>query len=284
MQLAHKTIILTGASGGIGSAIAHQFALQEVNLVLVGRSLAKLYALQRDLPGGPHYLIEADLATTEGRRQFDTQLTELKTQGVSIDGLINNAGHYEFNWFERRGLSDIEQELQLNLITPIEVCHMVLPNMNRPGIILNVGSTFGSIGYPGYSCYCAAKSGLHRFSEALDRELSGLGVRVLYVAPRATRTPLNQPLIVQMNASLGNREDAPETVAEIIAQMFVSETSSRWIGWPEKLFAKINQLLPDVVSRQIRRQFPTLSLYMDEVGHKEPLHLNKSAHHKELFR
>lgn len=269
MQLAHKTILLTGATGGIGSAIAYQFAEQQASLVLVGRSLSKLAAMQRDLPGGPHYFIEADLATEAGRITLKDRLEELKNEQVVLDGLINNAGHYEFGWFERRSRMDIEHELQLNLITPIEVCHMVLGMMNRPGVILNVGSTFGSIGYPGYSCYCASKGGLQRFSEALDREVSGLGVRVLYVAPRATRTALNQPLIVQMNQTLGNHEDAPELVAEVITQMFIKETTRRWIGWPEKLFAKLNQLLPELVSRQIRKQFPTLSIYLDQAGHKE---------------
>ena len=116
-----------------------------------------------------------------------------------------------------------------------------------------MGSTFGSIGYPGYATYCASKSGLQRFSEAMNRELDGTGIKVIYLAPRATHTELNSEAVKQLNRRLGNRSDQPEIVAQYVISMLEKEHNSKWIGWPEKLFARINQLLPSIVSRSIKK-------------------------------
>ena len=137
--------------------------------------------------------------------------------------------------------------------------------INRPGIILNVGSTLGGIGYPGYSAYCAAKSGLYRFSEALSRELDGTGIQVLYLAPRTTDTSLNTESVRRMNQALGNHCDDAKCVAQHFIQVLEKEVSVRWIGWPEKLFVRINQLLPAVVSNAIRKQQETIHHFIRQI-------------------
>ncbi|MDK2721779.1 SDR family NAD(P)-dependent oxidoreductase, partial [Vibrio vulnificus] len=129
------------------------------------------------------------------------------------------AGCNAFAPLSQRSAHELEQELKLNLLTPMLLSQAALSWLSRPGIILNIGSTFGSIGYPGYSSYCAAKAGLHRFSEALDRELTAEEIRVLYLAPRATSTSLNSEAVVQMNQQLGNRSDDPQVVADHIVLM-----------------------------------------------------------------
>ncbi len=180
-----------------------------------------------------------------------------------ISALINNAGSNQFQFLAQRSAESIEREMQLNLMTPIALSQSALGWLKRPGVILNIGSTLGSIGYPGYTAYCASKAGLHRFSEALDRELDGAAIRVLYLAPRTTETELNSPRVVELNQKLGNRSDSPQVVAEHVVQMLEQETAAKWIGWPEKLFARINQVFPRLVSGSIRKQQETIHYFIN---------------------
>ncbi|MFG6245373.1 short chain dehydrogenase, partial [Vibrio diabolicus] len=93
------------------------------------------------------------------------------------------------------------------------------------------------------------------------------GIRALYLAPRATETSLNSDAVNEMNRQLGNKTDSPQVVANHVVTMLEKEISAKWIGWPEKLFARINQLLPSVVSSAIRKQQETIHQYVNRVSH-----------------
>ncbi len=124
--------------------------------------------------------------------------------------------------------------------------------------IVNVGSVFGAIGYPGNAAYSAAKFGLRGFSEALRRELSGSTVRVLHVAPRTTRTAINSRAVEALNLELGVAIDSPETVAAWIRERLDRELADGTLGWPERLFVKLNALLPRLVDGALRKQMPAI--------------------------
>ncbi len=255
MDLKRKRVLLTGASGGIGQAMAIELASAGAHLFLVGRHHEKLEAVRATLPEPEkHVIFPADLTCEADLERLNHTGNQLNQSGEGIDIVINNAGVNEFNLLANRTIASVQQELNVNLLAPMLVSKMALNWLNRPGIILNIGSAFGGIGYPGYSVYCSAKAGMYRFSEALDRELDGSGIRVLYVAPRATDTDLNSSLVKQMNQELGNRSDSPQTVAKLVIKSLKHETASRWIGWPEKLFVRVNQIFPAVVAQSIRRQ------------------------------
>ncbi|MDE1329729.1 SDR family oxidoreductase [Vibrio aestuarianus] len=268
MDLQGKHVLLTGASGGIGHELALALEEKGATLLLVARNIEKLQALRQSLSNpDAHHCLSVDLSTADGLdklKQMCRQLDNLKR----IDVVINNAGINQFCFLAQRSSASIEQEIHLNLTMPILLSQAALSWLNRPGIILNIGSTFGSIGFPGYSSYCAAKSGVQRFSEALDRELDGSGLRVLYLAPRATNTSLNDPLVEQMNKQLGNASDSPQVVAQHAIKILEKEQASHWIGWPEKLFAKLNQLFPSLVSQSIRKQQDTIHHYINRVHGK----------------
>ena len=151
--------------------------------------------------------------------------------------------------------------LDINLLSPILLCQEMLPLLGKQAVarIINIGSTFGSIGYPGFSAYCASKFGLRGFTEALRRELDGSAVQVSYIAPRATRTELNSDAVVAMNAELGTAMDDPDAVAAAVIRSIVgSRRSDQYIGWPEKLFVRINALLPGLVDNSLRKQLPVI--------------------------
>ncbi len=269
MQLQDKRILLTGASGGIGQEIALALEAKGAKLVLVSRSRNKLEAVRNSLAfPEKHNIIAADLATDEGLQNLKQECLNLSHQDQRIDVLINNAGSNQFSFLAQRSGLSIEQEMRLNLMVPILLSQASISWINRPGIVLNIGSTFGSIGFPGYTTYCAAKSGLQRFSEALDRELDGTGIRALYLAPRATNTSLNNSFVNKMNEELGNKSDSPQLVAHYVVDMLENEITSRWIGWPEKLFARINQIFPGLVSHSIHKQQETIHHFINQVQGK----------------
>lgn len=264
MDISDSTILLTGATGGIGQAIAHTLASRGARLILVGRNEVCLNTLQSLLPNPHlHHVLVADITSTTGLMAIATLARNIS----KVDVLINNAGSNDFTLLTHKPPIQINEELHLNLVAPILLCQSALTWLKQPGIILNMGSTFGSIGYPGYTTYCAAKAGLHRFTEALDRELFATGIRALYLAPRATETALNSEAVNAMNRKLGNKMDTPQIVAEHVVTMLEKEIAAKWIGWPEKLFARMNQLLPSVVSSAIRKQQETIQQYLNRVNH-----------------
>lgn len=264
MNIKDSKILLTGATGGIGQSIATELANRGATLILVGRKEEKLIALKASLVNPEsHDVLVADITTTDGLNA----VRELARQKQKVDALINNAGSNDFSLLSHKRPTQIEADIQLNLVAPMLLCQSALSWLKQPGVILNIGSTFGSIGYPGYTSYCAAKAGLHRFTEALDRELFATGIRALYLAPRATETSLNSDIVNELNQKLGNKTDSPQVVALHVVTMLEKEISAKWIGWPEKLFARINQLLPNVVSSAIRKQQETIHHYVNRVSH-----------------
>lgn len=255
MNLQQKRILLTGATGGIGAEIAAKLAEQGAYLVLVGRNQVALDKLKNSLNNSDKHLsIQVDLAETESIKTIDSICKAWKQQGIKIDAVINNAGTNTFAYLAQQNSTDIERETHLNLMVPILLSQKALSWLQTPGIILNIGSTFGAIGYPGYSSYCATKAGVHRFTEAMQRELTGTGIQMLYLAPRATDTKLNDQRVTELNQLLGNKTDSPAFVADEVIATLKAETKNRWLGWPEKLFVRINQLFPSIVSASIRKQ------------------------------
>jgi len=157
----------------------------------------------------------------------------------------------------------IAELIGLNVTATLQLTHRLLPMLRRRerAVVLNLGSTFGSIGYPGFSAYCASKFALRGFSEALRRELADTHVRVLYVAPRATRTTMNGDAIIAMNADLGVTMDDPSVVASAVVKALRHEREEVYLGWPERLFVRLNQLLPRRVDQALRKQLPVIKRF-----------------------
>ena len=177
-----------------------------------------------------------------------------------IDILINLAGVMDFVRFDEQDPGMIQRLIQVNVEAPLQMSRCVLPQMveRRHGRIVNIGSMFGSIGFPCFSAYSASKFALRGFSQALRRELIGSGVGVTYVSPRAVRTPFNPPAVHRM-AGLGMMHmDDPQWVVEKIVHAIEKEKDEAYLGFPESLFARVNAVLPGVVGRAIIKQVPAL--------------------------
>lgn len=258
-----KTVLVTGASGGIGRLVAERLALHKATVLLVGREQQALSETHARIigNGGNAEIIVADLLAPEGRELVVNTCLSLP---AGLYGLVNSAGVNHFALLEDQTDNMLQTQVNLNLVVPMLLVRSLLPALGKEqgARILNIGSTFGSIGYPGYTAYCASKFGLRGFNEALRRELSGSGIRVLYFAPRATSTRLNPDNVVAMNRELGNAMDNPESVAEVAENIFINGTPDQlFFGWPEKLFARVNQLLPGIVDNALAKQLPVIKRY-----------------------
>lgn len=258
MKLENAKILITGASGGIGKALSHALAEQNAFLVLHGRNESQLEQLKASLPyPDRHQIIVADLTQTADR----AMLLQHPALNAGIDVLINNAGTNEFAWLEDQTETQIERQLHVNVQAPVLLTKAMLPHLNKPALIMNIGSSLGSIGYPGYSVYCATKFAIRGFSEALNRELAGSGIKVLYFAPRATQTSINSDAVNAMNKELGTKSDTAESVAREVVTALQKEIKRRWLGWPEGLFVRINGLIPQLVDNAIIKQLPVIAKF-----------------------
>ncbi|WP_430458521.1 SDR family oxidoreductase [Rheinheimera sp.] len=259
MELHGKTVLLTGASGGIGQAIALQLAAAGARLVLVARNTARLATLQAELVAkhpADHQIFSADLTNAQERQDLLAFVRDLQ----GIDLLINNAGISQFGLVAQQ---DYATQLSTNLLMPMLLTQTLLPELQRKSaaMIVNVGSAFGSIGYPGFTGYSASKFGLRGFTEALKRELSDSAVQVLYFAPRATDTAINSDAVVAMNRELGNQSDSPALVAAALVQQIQQNQARRFIGWPEQLFVRVNAVLPGIVDKALAAKLAVIRRY-----------------------
>lgn len=256
MQLEDRICLVTGATGGIGWALCHALAQAGAKLVLTGRNAEQLQALRSELASQQVLdLVVADQLDSDALAGLVRRAAQ---HGVNT--LVNLSGVNQLALFEDLGTSALADMITLNLLAPMNLSQQLLPHLREAGdgLIVNVGSAFGSIGYPGYVAYCASKSGLRGFSEALRRELSDSDVEVLYVAPRATATAMNAGGANDLNAALGNRTDAPAWVAQQILKAMDKRRKVSFLGWPEKFFVKLNGLLPLMVDGSLVKQLPTV--------------------------
>lgn len=254
MDCRGRHVLLTGATGGIGQAIAMELDRAGAQLTLVGRNQARLTDLKVRLSGA-HRVLLADLNSGEQRVQVVSACRE-----TGLDAFVNTVGVMDFNLFDAQDPELLERMVRTNLLAPMLLTRQLLPLLRQrsEAAIVNIGSTFGSIGHPGFTAYCATKFGLRGFTEALQRELADTPVRVSYVAPRATRTELNSKAINALNEELGNSTDSPERVAAEVFEVLVGNRRQHFIGWPERLFVRVNGLFPGIVHHALTRKLPVI--------------------------
>lgn len=259
MEWGNQRCLLTGASGGIGQAIAKALAEKGVSLVLLGRNRARLDSLAEQLPG-QHEVVCGDISVANDRAALVTRLEALG--GISM--LVNNAGVSHLSMLEGTSSETLEAVIQTNLIAPMLLTQALLPQLKRSShtYIVNIGSAFGSIGFAGQAAYCASKFGLRGFTESLLRELADTNIHVSYLAPRATDTQINSDIASAMNKELGNQVDSPEIVAKQFIQLLEQRKARAFIGFPERLFVKINGAFPSLVDKALIKKLPIIKRFI----------------------
>lgn len=227
MPLKGKKIFITGGTGGMGKPL--------IRLLQEAGAIVECYDRSRsgDLVENLDHVCE--------RLAQDTP-----------DIVINMAGYNLFSHCEDQ---NAEQLLRLNLLAPIRLTQAVLPAMKarNTGHIINIGSMSALIPLPHMTSYVASKAGLKGFSDALRRELSGTGITVTLVTPRAVNTPANKGLKLILNKRAGIRHDEPDIIATRIFTAIYRREKDVRIGWPERFFAFLNAVFPAIIDHGLKK-------------------------------
>ncbi len=190
MTMKLQTVLITGASGGIGYELAKLFAHDHYDLVLVARSADKLNQVAKELQsqfGVTVKTVALDLATPPASKfLFD----QIQREGIAVDVLVNNAGFGAFGEFSAMPEEEILGQVHLNITALTHLTRLFLPPMlaRRSGKIMNVASTAAFQPGPLMAVYYATKAYVLSFSEALANEVAGSGVVVSCFCPGATDT------------------------------------------------------------------------------------------------
>ncbi len=203
-DLSGTTALVTGASSGIGAAMARLLASWKCDLVLSARRADRLAALAAELTGAHRVdcrVLPEDLADREGAARLHSQVRE---SGRPIDILINNAGFASYRAFADTGWQRHAELLQLNVTSLIELTYRFLPDLTarpRRAHILNVSSIGAWIPVPNLASYGASKACVLSFSETLAAELDRTNVRVTCLCPGGTTTEFPQVAGQQLGAA-----------------------------------------------------------------------------------
>jgi short-subunit dehydrogenase len=178
--------LVTGASSGIGDALARVFAEKGFDLVISARREDRLNALADELSVDV-VTVACDLATTEG---IDTLIAA--TADMKIDVLVNNAGIAYSGNFSEQSIEDIQNMTNLNIIAPTTLCHHFISRMIKQGAgrILNVASVASFQPVPSLSAYAATKAYVLSLTESLSEECRGSGVYIAALCPGLTKTDM----------------------------------------------------------------------------------------------
>lgn len=182
--------LITGASSGIGWELAHIFASQKQNVILVARSEEKLHQLKEELES--KYKIKAQVLVSDLAKPEASQILfkVITSQGWNVSVLVNNAGFGHHSEFAKTEWGKQRDMIQVNITALTELTHLFLPAMiqNKNGKILNVASTAAFQPGPLMSVYYATKAYVLSFSEGLFEELRGTGVTVTALCPGPTQS------------------------------------------------------------------------------------------------
>ncbi len=233
-KLANKTVVITGASSGIGAGIARIFAAQGTRLVLCGRDRGRLTEIARNLglPGKDISAVVADITKPAGMKKIID--TAFKRFG-GIDIFINNAGigiHKKIISFSEK---EFETLMATNFNAIFYCFKQLLPRMLKQGHgqIINISSMAGKQGVPGLAVYSASKAALNVFSEAVAGEVRNENIKISVLAPASTDTTLMSAPAVKSKSAF--RETKKLTVHEVAeAVLFLArQNENAWMSMAE---------------------------------------------------
>lgn len=239
MPFEHRHVLLTGGAGELGRRIGDRIACEGGLVTVLDRQASS---------GASGAFLRCDLSTHEGLEAAASQVRDLP-----VDILVNLAGMQHFGPMESQDPAHLQATYMVNLVAPVRLTQAVLPAMRARGSgqIVNIGSIFGSINFAHFATYSSSKAGLRGFSQALRRELSGSGIDVTYIAPRAVRTAFNSDRVMAFARATKMAMDDPDRVADRIVAAIAARRTDVYLGFPEAFFVRLNAIAPSLVDRAL---------------------------------
>jgi dehydrogenase/reductase SDR family member 7B len=259
MHFNNKTVLVTGASQGIGASIARAFANEGAQVILSARNVHALEEVKNSCSNPEkHIIIPLDL---EAHTSFPKVVSEVLSKVNHIDVLVNNAGLSQRSLAMETSYEVDKKLLDINLLGTIALTKAVLPNMIQygGGHIVTISSLAGKFATPKRSAYSAAKHGLYGFFDALRAELYDKNIKVLMVAPGFIQTNISVNAItgdgsLQQTMDKATAEGVkPEKVANAILNAIKSGKSDIAVGGEEVLGIYIKRFFPALMRSIIRK-------------------------------
>jgi NAD(P)-dependent dehydrogenase (short-subunit alcohol dehydrogenase family) len=225
--LSGKSVIVTGASSGIGAAVARALGAVGASVLLAGRDEPRLgeQAQLVEKAGGKATVAQADLEDPEAAAGLVDRA--LEAYG-SLHGIVQTASLFDPRPLSETTIDSIELQFRTNVTAPLAITQRAVPHLESGSSIVFVSSTTGTVGFPGCAAYSATKGAVESVARALAVELAPNGIRVNVVVPGYVRTPMLQP---HLDANDGYED------------WIVERTPVGYIGGPEELATTIIFLL-----------------------------------------
>lgn len=256
MNLNGKAVLLTGASDGIGAALAHELRRRGARLALVARSAEKL----RLVAGDGDVIIPADLSVPAER---DSAVARALNEVGRLDILINNAGVGVYGPSLAVPDAAVRRMFEVNFFAPLDLCRLVAPHLEAGALVVNVASIGSQVILPWMTLYCATKYALDALSAGLRIELAPRGISVLCVYPGHIRTNFQSNVLAgESPAALAPMRShftiSPERCAKLIARAM--ERRARTLVAPEIYWLPVwlGRLLPGLLDWQLRRMMKAI--------------------------
>lgn len=255
------TVIITGASQGVGAATARAFARRGANLVLIARGQKKLDALADELDLGDRVMVAPlDVTDIAG---FDRLLARADEAFGSVDVLVNNAGFHSRGPVDSVSAEDIGRMIDVNLKAPLMATRLALPYLRRskhPAVI-NVASLAGRTPVPGSATYSATKFGMRAFGLALAEELRDSNIKIASVSPGPIDTgfimdDIDTVTDLTFSQPISTAEQVAEAIVELVDNKILDLPMPRISGYlttVSYLFPRIGRALRPMLEKKGRR-------------------------------
>ncbi len=253
--MAAKTVLLTGASQGIGRATAQIFAASGYNLALVARNAAKLTALADGLCPAAVLSVPIDLTAPDAPAEI---VSKTIAHFGAIDILINNAGIGIYGTTHTASLTDLERVMAVNFFAPVQLMQAVIPHMQAHGggLIINISSIIGRRATPLAGGYCASKAALEHVVESMRVELAGGNIRFSTVYPGVTRTGFMDSTLGEHRQRQGRVQGVPaEKVARKLLMVAKKEPRDTYVALFDRVFVAGSHIFPTIFDFLLARYF-----------------------------
>jgi short-subunit dehydrogenase len=250
-----KSVLITGASAGIGEALALECAKRGARLALASRKLKALQSLAKRLPGAKAYALDVTKAA-----QAKSVVNRVEKDFGGIDILVNNAGIHLLSEIAELPEKELAKALDTNVLGPLRMIQAVLPGMRKrhSGMIVQMSSTLAYRSLENVGGYSATKAALMRLTESLRMEEEARGIHVLDVAPGVVKTALRENAYFKgpkpkSSASLPFAQDAGSVAAQIVDAMEAGRRDLMPAALPVRLAMRyLSAFFPGYLDKQLR--------------------------------
>jgi short-subunit dehydrogenase len=258
----NKVVWITGASSGIGEALAREFAQQGAILVLAARNVEKLNALKESLPNAEiHRVVSLDLTDLSA---VDAQVDSVIEQMGRVDVLVNNGGISQRSTVGETPIAVDRRIMEVNFFGAVGLTKALLPHLRLSrGQIIVISSISGKFGFFLRSAYAASKHALHGFFESLALEEEANGITVTMVCPGKINTPISMSALNAQGEQYGTMDHnqatgmSAETCAAKIVRAAQKNKPEVFIGNQEIMAVYLKRFFPSIFRKVIKKQSAT---------------------------